>query len=238
MQVFLSYSFRPEDRELVTRVESLLSTHDVPIVTGKRLGGEGLTEEVMRRIESADALIALMTRRDELGNAGSGVWTTHPWVRDELNHARGKSKRTIAVVEDKVQVDGAYGERERIALNRDDPLDALLALSDTIRVWKDAVGVRRRIQIRPDEIGQMIRTTPGLKCRYRFVSPQGDRTEWTVCEPVPQPSGTILYVSGVRGDEHYIEVEVTRGDSMEWWSPATAQLISVDLKPKQELPPP
>jgi hypothetical protein len=234
VKIFLSYSFRDEDRDLVAQIDSLLSAHDVSILRGSRLGGGPLTPEVMRRIESADALIGLMTRREELGGSGSGRWITHPWVRDELNHARGIQKHTIAVIEREVELDGAYVENERIALDRNSPLDALLALSETIAIWKGEIGFSRRIQIRPDEIGQILRTTPGLICRYRFVSPEGDRTDWKVAEPVPQPSGAILYVSGVRGDDYFIEVEVARGDSMEWWSPATAQLISVELKPKGE----
>jgi hypothetical protein len=142
------------------------------------------------------------------------------------------------VVEDGVEIDGAYQENERIPLDRANPLEALLALSETIRVWKDQMGLSRRIQIKPDELGQMIRTTPGLTCRYRFVSPEGVRTAWTTAEPVTQASGTILFVNGVRGDDQFIEVEVTRGDAMEWWSPATAQLISVDLRERATEPPP
>lgn len=234
MKVFLSYSFRDEDRDLVGRVDSLLSTHDIAVLKGNRLGGGPLTPEVMRRIESADALIALMTKREALGGPGEGRWITHPWVRDELNHARANTKHTIAVLEREVELDGAYGENEYIALDPSNPLDALLALSETIAIWKEQIGVTRRIHIRPDEIGQILRTTPGLTCRYRFVSPDGDRTDWKVTEPVPQPNGALLYVSGLRGDDYFIEVEVTRGDSMEWWSPATAQLISVDLRPKGE----
>jgi hypothetical protein len=230
-----SYSFRDEDRDLVAPVDALLSAQDVSVLRGTRLGGRPLTPEVMRRIDSTDALIALMTRRDELEAPGSGRWITHPWVRDELNHARDGSKHTIAVVEEGVELDGAYGENERISLDRENPLDALLALSETIALRRDEIGVRRRIHIRPDEIGQILRTTPGIVCRYRFVSPEGERTEWKEAEPVPQPSGAILYVSGVRGDDHFIEVEIARGDSMEWWSPATAQLITVDLKPRAEL---
>ena len=37
-------------------------------------------------IEASDALVALMTRSEELGGGG---WTTHTWVKYELNHASG-----------------------------------------------------------------------------------------------------------------------------------------------------
>jgi hypothetical protein len=232
MKVFLSHSFRNEERDLVARVDTLLSSHDVPIITGRRLGGEQLTAEVTQRIEGADALVALMTRRDQIGEPGAGQWRTHPWVESELAHARAHDKLTIALVEGGVQVGGAYSESERIALDPSEPLDALLSLSETVRVWKEQLGVARRIQLKPDEIGTELRTTPGLTCRYRFVTPQGSRTDWRPAEPITQSGGTILYLDGVGGDDYYIEIEVLRGDAMQWWSPATAQLINVDLQPR------
>jgi hypothetical protein len=120
----------------------------------------------------------------------------------ELGHARSESKLAISLVENGVEVEGAYAEHERIPLDRSNPLDALLALSDAIRIWKEELGLSRRIQIMPPEIGQMLRTTPELVCRYRFVSPEGARSAWRHAEPVPQPTGAILFVSGLRGDDH------------------------------------
>jgi hypothetical protein len=233
LKVFLSYQFRDEDRDLVAKIEALLASQDVPIVRGKRLGGGALTPEVMQRIESADALVALMTRRDRVGDEAEGRWRTSRWVESELDHARGKGKLAIALIEAGVELGGAYGEHESIPLDRGDPLEAILALSETIRVWKDQVGFTRAVQIKPDELGLTLRTAGDLSLRYRMVTPQGRRSGWRTAEPITQPNGTILYVDGVEGEDHFIEIEVVEGEEPKWWSPATAQLISVELLPRQ-----
>jgi hypothetical protein len=95
-------------------------------ITITRLGGEALTPAVMQRIEECDALVTLLTRRDQ---KTTGKWTTHDWVRDELNHARSKSMRAVAFVENEVEAGGAYAEHERIPLdrNRTTGLDFLFA---------------------------------------------------------------------------------------------------------------
>jgi hypothetical protein len=71
-RIFLSFSFRDEDKPLVAAVERLLACHDLQVVTGMRLGGGALTQEVMKRIESCDGLVALLTRRQELAGGGWG----------------------------------------------------------------------------------------------------------------------------------------------------------------------
>jgi hypothetical protein len=230
MNVFLSYSFRQEDRELVAKVERLLTSQNVKALTGKRLGGAGLTDEVLARIERCDALVALLTKRDQIGDPSAGRWATHPWVLDELNHARAKGQPTIPLVECGVELGGAYGSQERIELDSDDPGEALVALSETIALWKEQVGLARRVQLKPDSIGQQFRSTPGMTCQYRFVSPTGERTAWRAApDPIAQASGTVVFLEGVADDDHYIEIEIKNGDDMEWYSTATAQLISVDM---------
>ncbi|HEY5990157.1 MAG TPA: hypothetical protein VIV12_27790, partial [Streptosporangiaceae bacterium] len=128
MKVFLSYHFRG-DGDLAQAVERLLSSHDALPAKGRRLGGEQLTAEVRRLIENCDGLIALMTRREPLGDGDR--WVTHPWVRDEYGHARATDKPAIALVEDGVEVEGAYAGHEWIPLDRESPLEAFLALSET-----------------------------------------------------------------------------------------------------------
>jgi hypothetical protein len=185
----------------------------------------------MRMIDASDALVALMTKRDELAG---GRWTTHSWVRDELNHARGKEIPAIGMVEQGVEVDGAYADRERITLDPESPLDALLDLAATIHLWKERRGFQRQVQIKPDEIGEELRNrSDELTCKYRVVSPTGDPGDWHTTKPILRPGGTILFVDGVLGDDHYIEVEVAGLDGRaQWWSHATAQLINVELRPQ------
>ncbi len=234
MNVFLAYSFRVEDRPLVAQIERLLTSHDVHLVTGARLGGEQLTPAVQSRIESADALIAVMTKREPV-DAAANKWRTHPWVGDELAYGRAKSKRAIALVENGVDVGGLYGDYERISLDRTNPVEALLDLSETIGTWKAELGSAWQVQLEPSQIGRELRTKSELKCRYRFVSRQGWRTDWKDSpDPIVQGNGTIVYVEGARLEHVYVEVEIIRGNTAEWYSEATPQLIRVALHRRGE----
>jgi hypothetical protein len=233
VKTFLAHSFRDEDRGLVAMIERLLASHDVPVTTGVSVGGGAITEQVMRRIESVETLIAVMTKGQSIGET-AGKFRTHPWVENELSYARAHNKLTIALVDRDVELAGAYQDLERIDLDAADPLDALLRLSETVCVWKRERGWPRRVQLKPDTLGHMIRTSPELRCRYRFVT-KGERSRWSYASPIPQANGTVVYLDGIKEEDQYIEIEVVRGEAMEWYSPATAQLISVELQQKREL---
>lgn len=226
-KVFLAFAFRDEDRGLATNVEQLLASHDVRVTTGARLGGEQLTPAVQARIDQADGLIALLTRRDQ---KVAGGWTTHPWVQDELNYARNQHKRAIALVEDGVDVGGMYAQHERIPFDREKPLQALLALSETIGLWKLEAGRTLKVQILPDELARKVGQGNGtFGCRYRFVV-QGRYTDWKEVLPVPEPGGTFVYLEGV-SDEHMIQLKV-EDQAMKWESPAVSQWMQVRLSRK------
>lgn len=230
MRVFLSSTFQDVDREVVGHIESLLSSHDVQVVTGRRLGGGDLTPTIMSQIEACDGCVALMTRRERLGDPADERWATHPWVRDEMNHARANGIRSIALVEAGVSADGAYSERERIPFDREAPLAAFLALSDTIRIWREELGRTRVARVSPDDLGRRFRREANMRCRYRFVSPEGDRTEWVDAEPIAAPGGTLLYLKGVRSDTDQVEVEVLENGSPLLYSEATPQWLSIALE--------
>jgi hypothetical protein len=74
MKVFLSHSFSAEDSDLARDVERLLSSHNILVVRGRRLAGGQLNAEVMSRIDESHGLIALMTRRDRVGEPGENRW--------------------------------------------------------------------------------------------------------------------------------------------------------------------
>ena len=102
--VFLSYRYDPPNIDLARRVEDLLESHSLRPVTGDVLGGEAITPALLRQIEEADALVALLTQRDALA---AGGFTTHPFCLDELKHARSKGRPAIALLEDGVET-GAF----------------------------------------------------------------------------------------------------------------------------------
>ena len=222
-RVFLAFAFRDEDCDLVTAVEQLLASFDVRATTGERLGGGPITPLVQARIDQAGGLIALLTRRDQ--KVGGG-WTTHQWVQDELNYGRNQHKRTIALIEDGVTVEGAYVQHEWIALKRDNPLPAFLGLAETVGTWQREVGRTVKVRILPDELSRLVGYNDAIKCRYRFVV-EGRYTEWRDIPPVMEPGGTFVYLEGVR-DEYMIQL-MAEDQRSTWVSPATSQWMQIRL---------
>lgn len=141
MKVFLSQSFATDDRDLVRCLERLLSSHDVLVVRGRRLAGNQLTTEIKKLIDGADALVAFMTRRDRIGEQGRDLWRSSRWIDYEYTHARDQGKQAIALVENGVEDGGPYEGYERIHFERTDMLEAFLALSETLRIWKESIGI-------------------------------------------------------------------------------------------------
>lgn len=223
MNIFLAFAFRDEDKPLVSQVERLLASQFVQIKTGERLGGGQLTPEVQKRIQDSDALVALMTRRDQLQ---AGGWTTHPWVKDELAWARANHRRAIAVVEEGVTEGGMFQPHEWIPLDRDRPVEMLLRLAETVAGWKQDAGRMVKVQIVPDEIagklGEGVAT-----CRHRLCQ-LGKFTDWREVAPIPEAGGTFVYLDGVRED-HLIQIEASEAGRT-WKSPATSQWMLVQLR--------
>src|SRR6185295_14081986 len=115
MKIFLGFAFREVDQDLARWCDQLFASQFAHTVTGERLGGEALTPAVQARIDQCDVLVGLLTQRDLKAD---GKYTTHDWVRDEINYARNKGKPAIAVVEKNVDVGGMYQANEIIPLDR------------------------------------------------------------------------------------------------------------------------
>jgi hypothetical protein len=239
MKVFLSHSFGDEDGDLAQDVERLLRSHNILVVRGRRLAGGQLGAEVTSRIDDSHGLVALMTRRDRVGERSQNRWRTSSWIDDEYGYARNQRKPAIALVEDGVETGGLFEGYERIPLDRANPLEAFLALSETIRLWKEQKGFRRVAQLSPDSLSQWFRINGQARCRYRFVSREGVRGPWIDqgVEPIPQPRGALLYLAGIQDDDSQVEVEILQDERVQWWSDARPQYIGIELRTWEGAPP-
>lgn len=225
MKIFLGFSFRGEDKDIVEMVGQLIASHLVEMKTGERLGGEQLTPAVQRRIEECDALVGVLTRRDRRQDA---KWTTHQWVLDEIGWARAKNRKVIALVEQDVDVGGMFQSHEHIPLDKNNPIQGLLTLSDTIGLWRRERGRTVKVQILPEAIAQKVGDGGnGVRCRHRLWL-GGAYSPWQDLVPVPEAGGTFVFVNGVQ-DEHLIQFQVHQA-SKSWQSVATSQWIQVTLK--------
>lgn len=223
--VFLSYHYDEPNTTIARQIEDLLESHTLRATTGDVLGGGVLTTEIKSQIEAADALIALLTRNQPLAN---GDWTTHEYVKNELQHARGAGKPAIALVERGVDVTGLYKENEFIPYAPTDALPAFLKLSRTIWSWKNRVGRIVKLQLLPEAVATEIwrNKGTGIQWQYRLSSGISD-TGWQEARPRKEPYGLFLFVQ-VPDDTMSIEVRVAAGGKA-WVSDATQFLMPLPL---------
>ena len=225
--VFLAYRYDEPNKRLARDVRELVESHGLKAATGETLGGDELTAGLKHQIETADALIALLTRRKALKGGG---WATHEFAKSELQHARGVNKPAIALVEDGVDVSGLYKENEFISLVGTKPLPAFLRLSRTLALWKESAGRSVKIQLLPEPIAQEI----GPKydqCagEYRLLS-GATETEWRPAKFRREPGGLYLFVHVPEDtmDTMLIEVRIKYGHKA-WVSCATPFYVPLPL---------
>lgn len=225
MKVFLAFAFRDSDKRLVSQIDQLVSSHLIQTVTGEGLGGEALTPAVQKRIDECDALIGLLTRRDEIAQ---GKFTTHQWVLDELGYARANHKRAIALVETGVEAGGMNQSNEYIPLDRNDPLPAVLALSEALGVWRAEIGRHLKVQLLPRDLARKVGANEnGIRCSHRLWS-RGKTGAWVEVQPVPEGGGTFIWIEGVKDDD-LIQIKVESNGRKVWQSVATSQWIQIPL---------
>jgi hypothetical protein len=230
-KVFVSFHFSEDfnspDRLLVNRVEGLLRSHGLAVANGEILGGGPLTDKIRALIENCDALIALMTRRDQMAN---GNYTTHPWVLDEYKHAINKNIPAIAILEKCVPPDqGMYQHNQYIPYDPNDMLTAFLKLSATLGNWREESGRHVKLWIQPDQIA--FDYGPDAKWRYRF-NRNGVYTQWQDAQLTTEPGGCFLHLPHVLDELALIQVQASLGNSNAE-SICSPQWVVVNLKEKQ-----
>jgi len=225
-KVFLAYSFRPANDQIVRQVDRLIRSHGLLPVTGEVLGGEGLTPEVQALIAQSDALVSLLTRDQKIQNKKS--WIPTEWVRDELKSARDRKQPAIAMVETGVEIKGMFAENEYIPFDRAAPCEALIKLSQTIGRWKETAGRSLEIRLLPDAAAQMASQQTAI-CQYRLTRQLEKPGDWKDGRVARRPGGVFLIVQGAKLDE-LIEVKVVEGEAARWRSDEAPQWVHVELK--------
>jgi hypothetical protein len=230
-KVFIAFPFNPRAgssvHEAVAAIGRLIASHSLVPLTGESLGGDALTPAVQRLIAQSDALIALLTREKKI--AGRNKRIPSQWVRDEITAARASGKSAIALVEPGVELAGLFAESERIDFDPSQPLDALLQLSETIRVWKEDAGRYLLIRLLPDQAAAMAQDG-NSKCKVRLVPPQGPASGWQTGNIRVLPGGVFLGVPGVR-ENVAIDVQILNAnDRAVWKSGEFPQWVHVEMR--------
>ena len=225
-KIFLSYSYRDENEQLADDIDRLIRSHGLLPVTGKVLGGAGLTPQVQRLIANSDALVAVLTRDTKIPR--KDAWRAPPWVETEYVAARARGQRAIALVEDGVKVDGLYAENERIPFKRKELCPALVRLSENIGLWRADAGRSLMIRLLPEDAAKMA-TNKTSTCRFRLVPPIGPAGNWEVGSVRVQPGGVFLAIQNVKLDVA-IDVEIEEGGNPKWRSFEYPQWVHVELR--------
>src|SRR5438067_1371019 len=89
MRVFIGYGYNPRDKWVETYVVPMVKAFGCTVEHGKTVYGGALPDEVLRLIRGSDAMMGFTTQRDPAGTDASGqpIFTTHPWVVQELTAA-------------------------------------------------------------------------------------------------------------------------------------------------------
>jgi len=101
---FLSCSFEPGDREVFDWFRKMIDALEFDVLTGEEPSIRSLPDMVRERVESSEAFVGVLTRRDKV--EGSEEWLPPTWVRDEIAMAYSLGKPVAVFAEDGVRVDG------------------------------------------------------------------------------------------------------------------------------------
>ena len=228
--VFFSYHFE-EDQELVRAIIKCIERHGLELVTGKRLGGGEVPSAVKDRIQSADSLIALMTRRYKIAEPNLELWDTYPWVRDELTYGYQLRKPAIAIVESRVEVAGAFSTYERITFDRGHWNSAIEALDQTLLLWTGHLGAKPiKVHLGPAERLRQLGIDERLWCRYRWWLPPAVPEEWVRADIIREV-GSLHFLACRPGDSSaLIQIEILKDGEPEWRSDWRTLEVFVELR--------
>jgi hypothetical protein len=195
MKIFVAYGYNDRDRWIETLVFPIIRAFGDEVVTGEELQGDQITDAVRRKIQGSDALVAFVTRRDEIS---SGRWTTHRWVTDELAHALALGRPVVEVREAGVDDQGGIGgDRQRIVYDESQRDRCLVELVKTLGRWHQARDVQ--LKLLPETFAQAVfplLRNPRLRCTYRLLV-DGEETEDFPTRILPITGGLFIRVRGV-----------------------------------------
>jgi len=175
-KVFLSYTYRPHpDHEaslerLRRCVVRAIEAMGLRIIDGVDVGGRPLDDALRRRIQDADALIALVTpQADDAGNV-----VNPDFVLSEFQFGEGQGKPTMRVRHHLLPVPHGIAQGNEYALYvPGGELDVILKLMNTIAVWKRDYGKLARVRIEPEELAEQYDETLGDRCEFQVISQDG-----------------------------------------------------------------
>jgi hypothetical protein len=145
IRVFIGYGYNARDSWVDTLVVPFVKACGCDVAHGKAVYGGALPIEVIRLIQSSDAMIGFTTRRDP-DPGQPGQFTTHPWVVQELVTALAQNPALpyVEVREEDVVSPGAMLEgmnAQRINYREADRADCLLSIAQALERFATAARI-------------------------------------------------------------------------------------------------
>ena len=169
MRFFVGFGYNDRDAWIPELVFPLVRAFDAEVATGEDMQGEQISNEVQRRIELSDGVIAFLTRRGDPDQAG--VYKTHRWVQDELAYGLAQGVRVVEVREEGVDEQGGMpGDRQRITYKEAERDRLMLELAKTVGAWVRSGTVNLQL-LPPEFVGEIrpILGAPGFRCTYTVL---------------------------------------------------------------------
>ena len=235
IRVFVGYGYNARDAWIETLVIPFVKAFGCSVVHGKAVYGGVLPAEVLKVIQSSDAMIGFTTRRDP-DPANAGQFTTHPWVIQELTSALSQNPPIpwVEVRETGVTAPGgmiAAMNAQRIDYREEARADCLLGIAQALERFASEVSVTT-VRLAPDQTVQEIRpflADPTFFCRCQIL--RRGETE-LVAEQIPVlpiKGGLFVKLRGI-GQEDLVRLTISAQGHI--WRSDYESVDTVDIQMK------
>lgn len=195
-RIFLSYTYRPHqdhasETDLLQRtMRRVIEAVDLRVMDGQDLGGRALDPEIEKRINDADALVALFTpQADAAGNK-----IAPDFVGTEFQRARALGKSTLRVLHNELTARG-LGAGEEYALFQPDKMhEVIMKLLQTLALWKQECGRPINIQVMPRHLANQIDSKRNDRCEYELMIGGSPARPAQTTNLWPEPGAAYVFV--------------------------------------------
>ena len=202
-KLFLSYTYRshPQHEADLERLRKYVvravEAMGLRVIDGVDVGGRPLDDALRRRIEDADALVALVTpQADDAGNVVDPAF-----VLSEFQYAEGRQKPTMRVIHQLLAARGLGAGNEHAPYRPGAELDVILKLMNTIALWTREYGRIARVRVEPEELAAQYDETQGHRCEFQVISAGGDYRDFERATLQPEPGAAYVVLPKLRQGE-------------------------------------
>jgi hypothetical protein len=235
LRIFIGYGYNARDGWVETHVIPLVKAFGCNVVYGKAVYGGVLPNEILKLIQTSDAMIGFTTRRDP-DPANPGHFTTHPWVLQELTAALSQTPPLpwVEVREEGVVSPGgmiAGMNTQRIDYREAERADCLLNIALALERFANAARVTT-VRLGPEPVVEQIQPflgDPTFLCRCQVLRRGEIELEAQQIPILPIKGGLFVKLRGIEEEDL---VRVTISARARLWRSDYESVDTVDIQMK------